>query len=39
MPGRQTPETIEPTFAFLASDESRDITGQCITLDRGWNHE
>ena len=39
MPGRQTPESIEPTFAFLASDESRDITGQCITLDRGWNHE
>lgn len=39
MPGRMTPETVEPTFAFLASDESGDITGQCLTVDRGWVHE
>ena len=39
MPGRQTPATIEPTFAFFASDESADITGQCLTVDRGWLHE
>src|SRR6188768_2460879 len=25
--GRLTPETVEPVFAFLASDDSRDITG------------
>jgi 3-oxoacyl-[acyl-carrier protein] reductase len=37
--GRQTPETVEPTFAFLASDESRDITGQSLTVDRGWMHD
>lgn len=34
--GRQTPESIEPVFAFLASDESRDITGQFIAANRGW---
>jgi NAD(P)-dependent dehydrogenase (short-subunit alcohol dehydrogenase family) len=39
IPGRQTPATIEPTFAFFASNESADITGQCLTVDRGWNHE
>ncbi|MSU73323.1 MAG: SDR family oxidoreductase, partial [Opitutus sp.] len=39
LPGRQTPETIEPVFAFLASAESRDITGQCLTVDRGWSHD
>ena len=38
LPGRLTPETIEPVFAFLASDESADITGQCLTVDRGWAH-
>jgi 3-oxoacyl-[acyl-carrier protein] reductase len=37
--GRLTPETIEPVFAFLASDDSRDITGQCLTVDRGWTHD
>ena len=37
--GRQTPRTIEPVFAFLISDESGDITGQCITADRGWTHD
>ncbi|GAB5559913.1 MAG: beta-ketoacyl-ACP reductase [Synoicihabitans sp.] len=37
--GRLTPETVEPNFAFLASDESRDITGQSITVDRGWMHD
>ena len=33
--GRLTPETVEPVFAFFASDESRDITGQSLTVDRG----
>ena len=39
MPGRQTPDTIEPVFAFLASADSRDVTGQCLTVDRGWSHD
>lgn len=39
LPGRLTPETIEPTYAFFACDESGDITGQCLTVDRGWIHE
>jgi 3-oxoacyl-[acyl-carrier protein] reductase len=39
LPGRMTPETVEPTFAFLASDDSGDITGQCLTVDRGWVHD
>ena len=38
LPGRITPETIEPVFAFLASPESGDITGQCLVADRGWVH-
>ncbi len=38
-PGRLTPETVEPVFAFLASDDSIDITGQCLTVDRGWTHD
>ena len=38
MEGRLTPETCEPVYAFLASQESRDVTGQCITVDRGWAH-
>jgi 3-oxoacyl-[acyl-carrier protein] reductase len=37
--GRLTPESVEPVFAFLASDESGDITGQCLTVDRGWTHD
>ena len=37
--GRLTPETVEPVFAFLASDDSRDVTGQCLTVDRGWSHD
>jgi 3-oxoacyl-[acyl-carrier protein] reductase len=39
LPGRQTPHSIEPAFAFLISDESGDITGQCLTVDRGWTHD
>ncbi len=39
LPGRLTPETVEPVFAFLASGDSIDITGQCITVDRGWAHD
>ncbi|MSU54199.1 MAG: SDR family oxidoreductase [Opitutaceae bacterium] len=37
--GRLTPETIEPVFAFLASPDSCDVTGQCLTVDRGWSHD
>jgi 3-oxoacyl-[acyl-carrier protein] reductase len=37
--GRLTPATVEPVFAFLASSDSRDITGQCLTVDRGWSHD
>jgi NAD(P)-dependent dehydrogenase (short-subunit alcohol dehydrogenase family) len=37
--GRQTPASVEPAFAFLAAAESGDITGQCLTVDRGWVHE
>jgi 3-oxoacyl-[acyl-carrier protein] reductase len=39
LPGRLTPESVEPVFAFLASEDSVDITGQCITADRGWTHD
>ena len=39
LPGRLTPESIEPAFAFFASDDSGDITGQCLTIDRGWAHD
>ncbi len=39
LPGRLTPETVEPTVAFFASDESGDVTGQCLTVDRGWMHD
>ncbi len=37
IPGRLTPESIMPVFAFFASDGSADLTGQCITVDRGWS--
>lgn len=39
LPGRITPETVEPVFAFLASEASGDITGQGIVADRGWVHQ
>jgi len=39
LPGRLTPESIEPAFAFFASNDSGDITGQCLTIDRGWAHD
>ena len=39
LPGRPTPETVEPVFAFRASEASGDITGQFITVDRGWVFE
>jgi 3-oxoacyl-[acyl-carrier protein] reductase len=39
LPGRITPADIEPAFAFLASRESAAITGQCLTVDKGWFHE
>lgn len=39
LPGRLTPESVEPVFAFLASSESCDVTGQCLTVDRGWSHD
>lgn len=37
--GRMTPASVEPVFAFLASDVSGDVTGQCLTVDRGWVHD
>ncbi len=39
LPGRLTPETVEPVFAFLASYVSIDISVQFITVDRGWTHD
>jgi len=39
LPGRLTPESVEPVFAFLASDDSRDVTGQSLTVDRGLVHD
>lgn len=39
LPGRITPADIEPAFAFLVSRESAAITGQCLTVDKGWFHE
>ena len=39
LPGRLTPETVEPVFAFLASDDSQDVTGQSLTVDRGRAHD
>jgi len=39
IPGRLTPESIEPVFAFFASPDSFDITGQSLTVDRGWVHD
>ncbi len=39
LPGRLTPETVEPNFAFFASDDSGDVTGQSLTIDRGWMHD
>ncbi len=38
LPGLMVAEDIEPTYAFLASEDSDAITGQCITVDRGWTH-
>jgi len=38
IPGRLQPEDVEPTFAFLCSDESKPITGQVICVDRGLVH-
>jgi NAD(P)-dependent dehydrogenase (short-subunit alcohol dehydrogenase family) len=39
IPGRLTPESLEPTFAFFASSESAPITGQCLNVDNGWAHD
>ena len=39
LPGRLTPESVEPVFAFLASEASGDMTGQFLTVDRGWVFE
>jgi len=38
LPGRIYPEDIEPTFAFLAAEESDAITGQAISVDKGRMH-
>jgi NAD(P)-dependent dehydrogenase (short-subunit alcohol dehydrogenase family) len=34
--GLQTPEEIGDLVVFLASDESRSLTGAVLTCDRGW---
>jgi len=34
----QTPEDIGNAVAFLACDESKEITGQCISVDGGYAH-
>ncbi len=34
--GLQTPEEIADVVVFLASDESRSLTGAVINCDRGW---
>jgi NAD(P)-dependent dehydrogenase (short-subunit alcohol dehydrogenase family) len=34
--GLQTPEEIAEVVVFLASDESRSLTGALLTCDRGW---
>lgn len=34
--GLQTPEEIGDVVVFLASDESRSLTGAVLTCDRGW---
>jgi 3-oxoacyl-[acyl-carrier protein] reductase len=39
LPGRLTPATVEPVFAFLSSDDSQDMTGQSLTVDRGIVHD
>lgn len=38
-PGKRlvTPEDIAKTVYFLASDDSKGINGQIITLDNGWS--
>ncbi len=32
-----TPQDVADTVLFLASDESRNMTGQEITVDGGWD--
>jgi NAD(P)-dependent dehydrogenase (short-subunit alcohol dehydrogenase family) len=34
--GLQTPEEIADVVVFLASDESRSLTGAVLNCDRGW---
>jgi len=34
----QTVEDIANAVAFLASDVSKNITGQCLQVDSGMNH-
>ena len=33
------PQDLLGTRVFLASADSRDVTGQCLTVDRGWTHD
>lgn len=36
LPGRLAPNDVTGTFAFLASDDSAQITGQVLNVDGGW---
>jgi len=35
LPGLMEPEDMAETYLFLASDRARNITGQCLGVDRG----
>ena len=38
VPGRITPESIEPVYAWLCAAESDVISGQVICADQGFAH-
>ncbi len=38
IPGRITPEAIEPSFAFICAAESDPMTGQFLCVDQGLIH-
>lgn len=38
LPDRVSPEQVEPSFAFLCSEESDAVTGQVLCVDNGFVH-